>query len=84
MAGLSVKGEETLVLTQSAIGEINRLTIKIPGQGRIFAAERPKARCESDFSQELLPDSSNYKQVPAVAPSLACTRVISLFDEHSI
>ena len=52
MAGLSVKGEETLVLTQSAIGEIYRLTIKISGQGRIFAAERPKARCESDLSQE--------------------------------
>ena len=84
MAAPSVKGEGILFLTQSAIGEKNLLTIMIPDQGRIFAAGVPKPRCESDLSQGLLPDTSNYKQVPAVAPSPASTRVISPFDEPSI
>jgi hypothetical protein len=49
--------------SQSVIGEINLLTIVIPGQGGAVAVGVSPLCGEHGFSKKFLPDPPNYKQV---------------------
>ena len=49
--------------SQSVIGEINLLTIMMPGQGRAVAAGVPPLCGEKGFSKKFPPDPPDYKQV---------------------
>ena len=69
--------------SQSVIGEINLLTIVIPGRGPAFTSGVPAPCNENVFCTKFLPGLPNYKQVHTEAPRPNVSPAMSWFDEHS-
>ena len=70
--------------SQSVIGEINLLTIMIPGRGRAVRSRSTTACGENGFSKKFLPALPNYKQVHTDAHGVWTAHLIRLFDCQSI